>query len=73
MKLPRKSATVSKKLTDEIVTNSSRWTTLLKMSIIHWDSLTEECKDFYYLQGDINTPLEELNKAIDEAAKSMED
>jgi hypothetical protein len=65
MKIPRKSATVSKKLTDEIVANSHRWTQFIIHSGVRFEDLSDEWVQFFDQQAEISTAQTELVRLID--------
>ena len=65
MKTPRKSATVSKKVTDEIVTNANRWTQFIIHSGIRFEDLSDEWVRFFDQQAEIITAQVELVRLID--------
>lgn len=65
MKIPRKSATVSKKLTDEIVANSNRWTQFIIHSGVRFEDLSDEWLAVFDAQAEISTASTELVRLID--------
>jgi len=65
MKIPRKSATVSKKLTDEIVANCHRWTQFIIHSGVRFEDLSDEWVLFFDAQAEISTASTELVRLID--------
>jgi len=65
MSVPKKKAVVSKKITDEQVKNSERWTFFLSQCAIDWESLSEESRDFFASMGSIESSEEDINNAID--------
>lgn len=65
MKTPRKSATVSKKLTDEILANSNRWTQFIIHSGVRFEDLSDEWVRFFDQQSEISTASTELVRLID--------
>lgn len=65
MKTPRKSATVSKKITDEIVANSNRWIQFIIHSGVRFEDLSDEWVQFFDQQAEISTASTELVRLID--------
>jgi hypothetical protein len=72
MKSPRKSAIVSKKITDEIITNASRWTAFLVASGTPYENLSDEWVLFFSAQAEIETASTELVRLIDAAISKDE-
>lgn len=70
MKIPRKSATVSKKLTDEIVQNANRWTQFIIHSGIRFEDLSDEWLSVFDAQAEISTAQTELVRLIDLAIEA---
>lgn len=71
MKIPRKSATVSKKVTDAQLKNSERWTFFLSQCKVEWDNLSDNSKDFFAVMGSTESSEEDINNAIDLAMKGV--
>lgn len=65
MSAPKKTAIVSKKLTDEIVTNAHRWTQFIIHSGIRFEDLSDEWVMFFDAQAEISTASTELVRLID--------
>lgn len=65
MKIPRKSATVSKKVSDTQLLNSQRWEAFVINCQIPWDDLDDNWKDFYASMGNTESSAEDINNAID--------
>lgn len=65
MKTPRKSATVSKKMSDEILANSNRWTQFIIHSGVRFEDLSDEWVAFFDQQAEISTAQTELVRLID--------
>jgi hypothetical protein len=64
MKTPKR-AVVTKKLTDEIVANSNRWTQFIIHSGIRFEDLSNEWVAFFDGQSEISTAQTELVRLID--------
>lgn len=64
MKTPKK-AVVSKRVTDEIVANSNRWTQFIIHSGIRFEDLSDEWVRFFDSQSEISTASTELVRLID--------
>lgn len=64
MKIPKK-AVVSKRVTDEIVANSNRWTQFIIHSGIRFEDLSNEWVEFFDGQAEISTAQTELVRLID--------
>lgn len=65
MSIPKKKAVVSRKVSDEQLKNSERWTFFLSQCAIEWDNLTDNSKDFFAVMGNTQSSEEDINKAID--------
>lgn len=64
MKTPKK-AVVSKRVTDEIVANSHRWTQFIIHSGVRFEDLSDEWVAFFDGQSEISTAHTELVRLID--------
>lgn len=64
MKTPKK-AVVSKRVTDEIVTNANRWTQFIIHSGVRFEDLSDEWVRFFDSQSEISTASTELVRLID--------
>ena len=64
MKTPKK-AVVSKRVTDEIVANSNRWTQFIIHSGIRFEDLSDEWIAVFDAQAEISTAQTELVRLID--------
>lgn len=69
MSVPKKKAVVSRKVSDEQLKNSERWTFFLSQCEIEWDSLTDNSKDFFMVMGNTQSSEDDINSAIDLARK----
>jgi hypothetical protein len=69
---PKRTATVSKKLSDDTLKNNARWNFFVEQCQIAWDDLSEEAKDFYCAMGNTQSKAEDINKAIDKAIIAVE-
>lgn len=69
MKIPRKSATVSKKVSDQQIVDARRWNDFIRASGVPFSELTEEWKDFFDAQSDTATASFKLVKLIDIASE----
>lgn len=65
MATAKKTAVVSKKLTDEILANSNRWTQFIIHSGIRFEDLSDEWVQFFDSQSEISTASTELVRLID--------
>ena len=65
MATAKKTAIVSKKITDEIVANSNRWTQFIIHSGVRFEDLSDEWVRFFDGQSDISTAQTELVRLID--------
>lgn len=65
MAVKTKTAIVSKKVTDEIVANSNRWTQFIIHSGVRFEDLSDEWCSFFDSQAEINTASTELVRLID--------
>lgn len=65
MGVPKKKAIVSRKVSDEQLQNSERWTFFLSQCAIEWDSLSEESRDFFATMGSTESSEEDINNAMD--------
>lgn len=70
MATAKKTAIVSKKITDEIVANANRWTQFIIHSGIRFEDLSDEWLSFYDAQADIISASTELVRLIDAAIES---
>lgn len=70
MKIPRKSATVSKKVTDEQLQNAIRWEKFLIASGTPYGNLTDEWHHFFSAQAEIATASYMLERFIDAAIEA---
>jgi hypothetical protein len=67
---PKRTATVSKKITDNTLKNSTRWNWLLENYSKKWEELSEEGKEFFEA---LETGMFELiNEAADQALAAGE-
>lgn len=64
MKTPKK-AVVSKRVTDEIVTNANRWTQFIIHSGVRFEDLSDEWLAVFDGQSEISTASAELVRLID--------
>lgn len=64
MKTPKK-AVVSKRVTDEIVANSNRWTQFIIHSGVRFEDLSDEWLQVFDAQAEISTASTELVRLID--------
>lgn len=69
MKTPKK-AVVSKRVTDEIVANSNRWTQFIIHSGVRFEDLSDEWLMFFDSQSDISSASTELVRLVDIAIKN---
>ena len=65
MAVKTKKAIVSKKVGDDALKNSERWTFFLSQCAIEWDNLTDHSKDFFAVMGDTQSSEDDINGAID--------
>lgn len=70
MATAKKTAIVSKKITDEIVANSNRWTQFIIHSGIRFEDLSDEWVRFFDGQSEISTAQTELVRLIDLAIQA---
>jgi hypothetical protein len=68
---PKRTATVSKKLSDDTLKNNARWTWLLENYSKKWDDLSEEGRKFFEVL-DICVNHAVINDAIDKALTAEE-
>ena len=65
MSVPKKKAVVSKKVNDDALKNSERWTFFLSQCKVEWDNLTDNSKDFFMVMGNVESSEEDINSAVD--------
>lgn len=65
MKQPRKSATVSKKATEQDILNAKRWVAFEEACRAPFPTLTDEWNNFFIKMGDCNSKPGELSELID--------
>lgn len=65
MSIPKKKAVVSKKITDEILANSNRWTQFIIHSGVRFEDLSDEWIAVFDAQAEISTAQTELVRLID--------
>lgn len=65
MAVKTKTAVVSKKVTDEIVANSNRWTQFIIHSGVRFEDLSDEWLAVFDGQSEISTASAELVRLID--------
>lgn len=71
MAVKTKKAIVSKKVSDDALKNSERWTFFLSQCAIEWDSLSEESRDFFAVMGSTESSEDDINNAMDLARKGV--
>lgn len=69
MSVPKKKAVVSRKVSDEQLKNSERWSFFLSQCAIDWESLSEESRDFFASMGSTESCGKDINNAVDLAMK----
>lgn len=69
MKVPKKTAVVGKKVSDQQIEDARRWNDFIKASGVPFSELTEEWKDFFDAQSDTATASFKLVKLIDIASE----
>lgn len=70
MSIPKKKAVVSKKITDEILANSNRWTQFIIHSGVRFEDLSDEWIAVFDAQAEISTAQAELVRLVDIAIKN---
>lgn len=65
MSVPKKKAVVSKRITDEQIKNSERWTQFIIHSGVRFEDLSDEWVLFFDQQAEISTAQTELVRLID--------
>lgn len=65
MATPKKKAVVSRKVSEEQLQNSERWTFFLSQCAVEWDNLTDNTKDFFMIMGDTQSSEDDINNAMD--------
>lgn len=70
MSTVKKKAVVSKRVTDEIVTNANRWTQFIIHSGVRFEDLSDEWVRFFDSQSEISTASTELVRLVDIAIKN---
>lgn len=65
MATAKKTAVVSKKITDEIVTNANRWTQFIIHSGVRFEDLSDEWIAVFDAQAEISTAQAEIVRLID--------
>ncbi len=72
MSVPKKKAVVSRKVSDEQLQNSNRWTQFIIHSGIRFEDLSDEWCLFYDAQAEISSASTELVRLIDLAIERDE-
>ena len=65
MAVKTKKAIVSKKVSDDALKNSERWTFFLSQCAVEWDNLTDNSKDFFMVMGSTDSSEDDINNAMD--------
>ena len=67
MKPPKKSATVSIKVSKQQILDAQKWNEFITHCQIAWESLSPAWQEFYYNMGDTGSSGELLNESISKA------
>lgn len=66
-KTPRKSATVSVKVSQQQILDANKWNEFVTHCQIAWQDLSPAWQEFYYHMGDTGSSSELLNESISKA------
>lgn len=67
MKQPKKSATVSVKVSKQQILDAQKWNEFVKHCQVAWESLSPAWQEFYYNMGETTASTELLNESISKA------
>lgn len=70
MATPKKKAVVSKKVSDQQITDASRWVHFLAASALPFEQLTDAWLDFFSAQADPHSASTEIVRLVDIAIKN---
>lgn len=67
MKSPKKSATVSVKVSKQQIIDAQKWNEFVTHCQIRWEYLSPAWQEFFYNMGDTGSSSELLNESINKA------
>lgn len=67
MKTPKKSATVSVKVSKQQILDAQKWNEFVTHCQAKWESLSPAWQEFFYHMGDTGSSSELLNESISKA------
>lgn len=67
MKIPKKSATVSVKASQQQILDAQKWLQFVAHCQIAWESLSPAWQEFFYNMGETTASTELLNESISKA------
>ena len=67
MKQPKKSATVSVKVSKQQILDAQKWNEFVTHCQVRWECLSPAWQEFYYHMGDTGSSSELLNESISKA------